>query len=382
MRSKWDIIAEYPGKGEDEDGNPLPGPFDQYRLNDIPDDEKTASSITAAEAVDAVAVPSGTGRTQRPGYWRWTERWLSPRLFEAITDPEARKVFKEHFSRGLYVAKAGSKTAEIDERFVTDEWAVCRVGHGEKILERPIAADGLPIQRALNDLFGMAIETVLRAITKTIVDSQLIDRESWNQNEAVPAEILLTAMPVDGDLTKRIFQIPPTRLSDQTVPLWQMARTIMQDITGIRPELTGGGQPTQTYREAKQRKDQAMLQLAPQADENALRRCRHRRDLGELRAKFGSGTVKAQRQGAYGIETDVADIAALKETGWHAESDDNFPMTLSDRRDALFSMLKDFPPEVQAALCAPQPHQHRRGDGSWSKCPASSPPWPTRRTRP
>ena len=353
MRSKWELMGCYPGKPtSDEEGNEItgPGPLDKFRDQDPPDNDRTASSVTASEARDAVAVPSGTGRTQKPGFWRFKESWLAPYLFEAITDEEARKVFKEHFSRGLYVARVGSVTVDIDERCITDEWSVCKVGRGEKILERPIGADGLPIQRALNDLFGMALETVLRAITKTIMDSTLVDRESWNKNESVPAEIILTAMPADGDLTKRIFQIPPSRLSDQVLPLWQRAREIMQDVSGIRPELSGGGQPTQTFREAKQRRDQALMQLAPQADEMRYAAEGIAEILVKLRAKFGSGTVKAQRQGAYGIETDVADIAALKESGWHAEADDNFPMSLSDRRDALYSMLKEWPPQVQEAL--------------------------------
>jgi hypothetical protein len=197
----------------------------------------------------------------------------------------------------------------------------------------------------------MAIETILRAITQTIIDAQLFDREAASTKEAVPAEIILTPLPVDGDINKRVYQIPPAHLSDQAIPLLQQLRAAMQDITGIRPELTGGGQPTQTYREAKQRRDQALAQLAPQAQSM--------RDAGEdiarilvsLRAKYGSGTVKAQRKGAYGVETDVADMADLQTSGWHPESDDQFPLTLSDQRDAVYSLLKDgLPPEVQQAL--------------------------------
>src|SRR5207253_6273700 len=112
----------------------------------------------------------------------------------------------------------------------------------------------------------------------------------------------------------------------------------------------GGGAPTQTYREAKQRRDQALMQLSPQADEMRFAAEEIAEVLVKLRARYGSGTVKAQRRGAYGVETDMADMAQLKETGWHAEANDDFPMTLADRRDSVFSLLKDFSPEVQSAL--------------------------------
>jgi hypothetical protein len=70
----------------------------------------------------------------------------------------------------------------------------------------------------------------------------------------------------------------------------------------------------------------------------------------KLRARYGSGTVKAQRQGAYGVETDMADMAQLKEDGWHAEANDDFPMTLADRRDSVFRCSKTSPPRSSRRL--------------------------------
>lgn len=336
--SKWELIAKYPDY------------LSKYRNDELPDEDIEASAYAATEANEAVSTPSGTGRSTKPNYWRVTERWCPPYQFEAIPDDDRRQIFKDHYPNGLYVKKVGSITVELDNRKVTDEWTVCRVGRGEKLLERPIASDTLPINRAIDDLFGMAIETVLREIPQTIVDNQLIDREAMNTKEAVPGEMILTAMPVDGDLNKRMVQIPPARLSDQVRPLLEFSRGLMQDISGIRPEIAGGGAPTQTFREAKQRKDQALAQLAPQAQAMLDAAAEAATLMVKLRAKYGAGTVKAQRKTAYGVKTDVVDIASLKDTGWHAEADDQFPMTVADRRDAIYSMLKDFPAEVQQAL--------------------------------
>lgn len=345
MVNRYALLAKFPGK----DGKP--GPLDAWRDSQVPDDEMSGSSVSAAEAREATSNPSGTGQTKKTADWRFVEWWIPPHLLESILNPEARQVFKNQFSRGLYVAKVGNITCEIDEREVTDEWAVVQVGREDKIVQRPICADNVPLQRQINDLMGMATETVLRAITQTLVDNQLIDRQAMSTKSAVPAEVILTALPVDGDINKRIYQIPPCHLSDQVLPLMNLVRTLGQDISGIRPELSGGGAPTTTYREAKQRKDQALSQLAPQAQ------CM--RDAAEdiakilvtLRSKYGSGTVKATQRGAYGLETTVADMADLQESGWHPESDDNFPLTLSDKRDSVYSLIKEMQsPEVLNAL--------------------------------
>lgn len=344
MRSKWELLAKYAG----EDGKP--SKLDQYRDGEVPDNDMSASSTTAADVRQSSFTPSGLAQSKKPNDWRESEFWAQPYLYQAIPEPDIRKIFEDHFPDGLYVARVGSLTMKIDNATGTDEWAVCKVGHTERINDRPICADTVPLQGAVNDLFGMAIETVLRAITQTIMDSQLIDREAYSTKEAIPAEVILTALPVDGDLAKRIYQIPPARLGDQVLPLLNLIRTFWQDINGIRPELTGGGEPTQTYREARQRKEQALLQLAPQSDEMRYAAEDIATILVKLRAKYGAGTVKAQRKGAYGTETDVVDMAALKDSGWHAESDDSFPMTVADTRDSLVTALKEFPPEVQQAL--------------------------------
>ena len=349
MQSKWALLDCYKG-GVDESGDPAPGPLDKYRDGDVPDDDLTASTTTAAEAREAVDNPSGTGRAKKPGYWRHCEWWIPPYLFEAANDPAFRKILRTQFPNGLYIARVGSINVKLDHRKCDEEWSVVRVNRGETIMERPICSDGLPIQRCLNDLNGMSVETILRAVTQTIMDSQLIDREAMNTKEAVPAEIILTALPVDGDLGKRIFQIPPAHLSDQALPMFTALRALMQDITGVRPEMTGGGPPTQTYAEAKMRRDQALAQLSPQANAMLYAAADLAENLVKLRAKFGAGTVKAQQQTAYGTETDVVDISALSESGWHAEYNSNFPMSLSDERDATISLLKDMPPQVQQAL--------------------------------
>lgn len=345
MMNRYALLAKYPGK----DGKP--GPLDEWRDSQVPDDQMTGSTVTASEAREAVTNPSGTGKTKKMDQWRFVEWWIPPHLFEAILNSEGRQIIKAQFSRGLYIARVGNITVEIDEREVTEEWTVAQVNREEKIMDRPICADNVPLQRAINDLVGMAIETVLRAITQTIMDNTLIDRQAMSTKEAVPAEIILTAVAVDGNLSNKIFQIPPSHLSDQVLPLMNLVRSWGQDISGVRPELSGGGQPTSTYREAKQRKDQALAQLAPQAQSMRDTAEDIAKILVVLRSKYGSGTVKATQRGAYGLETSVTDMADLQTSGWHPESDDNFPLTLSDKRDAVFSLLKDgFQPEVLTAL--------------------------------
>jgi hypothetical protein len=349
LLSKWDLLDTYKG----QDGKP--GVLDQYRDSDPPDDDSLASSNTAAEARESVSTPSGTGRSKRRDMWRHREWWLQPFLYQAVTDPTVRQQISQQAQDGLYIAKVGTIPVKATASKLTDEWAVCKTGRGEKILEDALCTDGVPIMRALDDLINMAQETVLRSIPQTIVDGQLLDRQAMKTKEAIAGELIFTMLPVDGDINKRMAQIPPARVTDQLAPLVVQLRAFQQEIYGIRPELTGGGQPTATYREAKQRKDQALMQLSPQAQEMQFFWEAAGENGVRMRAKFGSGTVKSTRKGAYGPETDIVDMAALATGNWHCESDDNFPMSSSDRFDKMWALLKEFPPEVQQALSIMDP---------------------------
>ncbi len=338
MENKYTLLDAFPEK------------LDEYRDSDPPDDDGTASMTAATEARDAVGNPSGIGRPKKSSDWRFRQLFCRPVHFQSIKEKGGRELFQNQYPNGVYIAKVGSVTVLLDDRPMDDEWAINKTGRGEKIIEDPICSDTVPIQRAINDIGNLALETVLRAIAKTVVDQMLFDRRSLSTNEALPAEVIFTTTGGLGDISKMIAELPSSKFSDQILPLLQWLRAQMQDISGIRPELSGGGAPTQTYREAKQRKDQALAQLGPQAQEMQFSAERVSRNIVRQRARYGVGTIKSQRKTSFGARTDVVDQANLSETGWHTEADDNFPITSADTSDKLWGLLKEFPPEVQTAL--------------------------------
>jgi hypothetical protein len=339
MVPKWDALDQE----EDKLG--------QYRETEVPDSDLSPASVAAAEARESSGAPSGLGHAKRPHLWRRREWWAQPSMFQSITSDTIRKQFKSQFPEGIYIRRYGDITTKVEARRLTDEWTVCKTGRGVRIYENAVCSDGLPLQQWINDAFNLVMETLLRSIPQTLVRSNLLDRESWSRKEPVPAEIILVP-PGEGALENEIVQIPPTRVNDQTVPTITMVRGIMQDISQIRPELTGGGPLANTFREAKQRKDQALLGISPQAREMQYAAARVAENIVRMRAKYASGTITVPKKSSFGEESDVVDMSRLTDPGttWHAESDDNFPMTLADRWDKMWALLKEFPPEVQKML--------------------------------
>lgn len=341
QEDKAKLLALYRGKIGDID-----------RDGSEPEGSGTAAQTTADDAMDASFSPAGVGKPKRKNMWSYGRTWLRPYKFELLKDAPLREQCKAMFPDGVKLVMLGDKVIDLVPEKMDDVLAVCKTATDENILSDPICEDSIPIQRAVNDIVGLAVETVLRGIPKTLIEAGLLDRQAIKNNEAVVGEIVeILRHPTGRKLEDALARLPMSEFSPQLPAILNLLRAWGQDINGIRPELTGGGQPTNTFREAKQRKDQAMMQLQPHYNEiQRFWERVHENGVRQL-ARFGSGTLKSKSEGSeFGAETEVVEIADLVAEGWHCEAEEGIPMTFAEESSMLKELLTTLPPEVQQAL--------------------------------
>lgn len=323
----------------------------EFRNDDGRTGGKDAAANAGLEAQDATSHPSGSGKATKKGNWLFDNTFLDYEVFEGIQDPSKRKLLQEYFPNGLHATKVNDTWVDLEDENKNDGWSVCKVGRGEYIMENPIIHDEIPFQKAINDMFGLAVEMILRAIPKTIVDQAILSRKAAGENDPTPAEILFTIGNHSGDISKGIASLPMARFSDQLVPFINtVMRPWMQKVSGVRDELSGGGQPTSTYREAKQRKDQAMMTLAPCSNAHNKFWEKTYENGTRLRARFGSGQIKVTKDTGFGKSSETVDQEQLTEGLWHCEADEGVAMSFTERADRLLGLLKEYPPEVVSSL--------------------------------
>jgi hypothetical protein len=325
---------------------------DIAREGDEPGGAVSGSQQNADEAMDAAFSPNAVGRPKRKNEWSYGRTWLRPSKFELLKAEPLREQCKAIFPDGVKLVMLGDKVIDLVPERMDDVLAVCKTATDENILADPLCEDSIPIQRACNDIVGLAIETILRGIPKTLIESGLLDRQAIKRNEAIVGELVETMRhPTGRKLEDALAKLPMSEFSPQLPAILNLLRAWGQDINGIRPELTGGGLPTNTFREAKQRKDQAMMQLQPHYDE--MQRFWERvANNGCLQlSRFGSGKVKDKSQGSeFGAETEVVDVLELSMEGVHIEAEEGIPMTFAEESSMLKELLTTLAPEVQAAL--------------------------------
>lgn len=325
------------------------------QLKEYRDSLEDGSSTSGAqgEALDAifeVVSPSVSAGVPTSGFTQFARWWIRPYVYEMFTDSRLRAACYEIFPAGMEVpVVAGRHVMEPRPEKMDDLWNACKSGSGAQIMADPLCDDSIPFQKALNDLVNLALEIVLRAIPKTFVDNQLLDRETLKKNRAIVGEIILTKF-AGQDLSKMIGKLPTSEISPQLMGLLQAMRSLDQDNNGIRPEIYGGGQAAPTFRQEKLRKDSAMAQLQPPYEE-IQRFCeRIAKNAVVQSARYGSGVRMAPSQAGIFSGTDRVERRELSEGKWMAQVDEGFPLTHAEEAAMLHDLLTTLSPEAQAKL--------------------------------
>lgn len=315
--------------------------------DDETDYSTSSASQAAQDAQESTTSPTSTRPEDRKTSWRHTEIWLRPYMFELLDGKALRQMAAQEFPDGVLVTMVNGKIVEMENERPEDSCAICKTGQGEYILGDPLVTDLIPFQKAINDAMGLLIEILLRSVPKTVVDAKTFKRSSF-EGEAVVNEVLFANLQ-GLDPEKLMKQFPMAKLPEQAVGLIEFIRAMSREIDGILEALFGGGPAVQTWRDAKQRKDQAMMQISNSYEciQEFLER------LGEcgvrISAKYGIGPVKAPATDtAFGDVSDSVMMEELSEFGWHVEAEENAPNTWAEEVDRLQELIQQSPQVAQA----------------------------------
>lgn len=320
---------------------------DTLRSDSVQDGGSSPAKSLASDAKEILQSNIAT-RRMRKNTARFSRYWLRPFMYELVRESDVRKLLQENYKTGLKVSMVGGEVVDLEDEKMDDVWSVFKTASDEKILADPACADIISIQNILNHFYNMGTETILRGIPKTIVDPQLLDRKSLEENDPNIAEVIF-AKTGGGDLSKQMAQLPTAKMSDQMMPFANSIRDMSRELDGVMQSIFGGGGVSdETWRAAEMRKNQALMQLGPDYDEVQRGWERTYENGARQLARYGSGTIKVQS--SEGDTADVVDLAALSEDGWHAEANEGIPMSYAEEVDRLLFLINQNQPEVTQKL--------------------------------
>lgn len=309
--------------------------------------EDEESVRRAHEALLELASPTAdSSRTDRDDYV-YSQRWLRPSEYESM-DKQCREAFQEQFPDGVRLYRMGEKLVFAEADRMDDHWKVCPSGVDSYINAPGLCDSMMSFQDYWNDFWNMAAETLMRGMPKTIVDSQLIDTEWLKTSDGQIGEMLLSRMS-GIDMSKASVTIPTARFPAELPAVSAAMRQGMRDTNGIQPAMYGANEGSQTWREANQKKNQAMAQFQPNFEKIQAFGCGITEMGVKLAAKHGFGKVLVSPEGYTGLETvEEIDLRELSEDGYHFEAEEVIPQTIGEMKEAMAGLATEAPQIAQA----------------------------------
>lgn len=275
---------------------------------------------------------------------RYSRYWIRPQYFELLKMSDAeRQVFREKYPKGAKLTFISGHLIDITAECMDDVWAVIKTGTDEKILADPICNDIIPIQDIVNHHGNLCEETVLRAIPKVGLDPRVWDREALADNDPMPMEAIFARGGADGgDLKNSMTVFPKAEVSPDLVQLWDRYREMSRELDGMLPAIFGGGETAQTWREAAQRKNQALMQLGNAYDEMKAGWEKVFENGARQTARYSQAQINLPSDSIEG-GMETVDFNDILQGGWHAEADEDVPMTHAEEVDRIMGLVTEAP---------------------------------------
>lgn len=313
------------------------------------EDEVTSGEQAASDA-RKILLSQSVAVHQRKNSKRIRERWLRPYVYEQLPiDVPVRDQLYEEWPDGIKLVLVGDDIADVDHESMDDVWSVFKTGLDEKILSDALCNDLIPIQDIINHFFNLAIETILRSIPKIVVDSKLLDRKSIEENAPLPGEFIFARNTGGANFRDRMAETPMATLHPSLIQFSEIIRQMSREIDGVMESLFGGGEPSNTWRDAEMRKNQALMQLGTVYDEMVSGWERVYENILKQMSKYSDEVVKVPSEQIEGA-VDTIDFSIFDGTGYHAEGQEGIPMSHAEEVDRLLFFWNQNNPQVASLL--------------------------------
>lgn len=280
--------------------------------------------------------------------------WFRPWMFQTIEDEEIRAQLLQLFPEGCCAVFIENQFVEAYNENLDTRWTIPKWPLSEYITAEPLVNTIVPIQEMRNSLVNLTIETIEHGISETFVDPQVVDTEVYSQTPSAPGNLYPVKNVRPGvPLDQSFASLKPAILSQEVPTVFNILDADTKFLTGNYPAVYGGPNDSgsKTFSEYSMSRTQALQRLALiWTTANVT----WAKVLEKSVLSFIENLVedekfsKQQGDGYVNIWIRQSELAG-KIGRVQAESSEQFPMSWSQKRDALFKLLElGFEPIVQA----------------------------------
>lgn len=288
----------------------------------------------------------------RPSQYNWVPEDLKAgtKDIETGSDEKAIDALRRLYPSGAKITIIGDTVIRCEDEDLDDVWAEIPPEAASTMWPKPYMDDMIDCQNRVNDLYEIVQESMERSLPITVADPKIIRPDKIKKLQGSYGNIIWSEPSPLGDFSKHFYQFRTTDVRPEMLEVGNVVHHAYREVTGILPEIFGGGTKHQTFGEAQMDRNQALMALGvpwyfmrrgwEKAFYNGVRQV--------AKNAVGGKFYIEQSKDYFGEGIDLPqDVNVLLSGGWKVSSDESMPLTTDQVRVWMESLLQNSPEVAQ-----------------------------------
>ena len=284
--------------------------------------------------------------------------WLRPSAYNILADDADIDKLRKLYPKGVKVGMVNREFGEACPEVLDDCWTLTFNPLADYLVHDPIGLLLVSLQEITNDLISLTLQTIEHGIGQTFADPGVLNFNAYRQLEALPGGIF-EATPKSGkSLNEAFYEVKTATLSPEVMPFASNVQNLAQLVSGALPSLFGGAI------EGSETASQYSMSRA-----QALQRLQNTWKMFTIWWKeiFGKAIPAYIQE----VEEDERDVQLDKNGNFvnvfirkaelegkigkvELEANENLPLTWSQQKDLIMTLLQTQNEEILSILGAPE----------------------------
>lgn len=313
-------------------------------INNVLPSPSSQQETMARYTRDLFASPTGYVIARKSERVTHSQVWYSSWVYEYIPGDRSgyfRELLYKMCPDGMRVQYANQKPFRLSNERLTKNWAACKPEPGETLVGDPYFEDYITASDTINDFLNILIESGQRSIPLIVFDPDVLQPQRIKDYANLPGEFLPARASATSDLSKAFFKAPAAEISPVLIEFIEKYMSWVRDISGITPQIWGGGGPEPTARAAELKRNQALLRLNTVWNYIRDFESATYENLAFQLARFSDGRLFTSKGTPDTLDIiEIDDIQEINKGGWKYWSEEALPMTPGQRRDWYMNLFQ------------------------------------------
>lgn len=290
------------------------------------------------------------------------QAWIRPAKFNILPDLDDVKKLKKLFPDGVKVTYVNEEYACAENQCLDDCWTLTENPLSDYLHFDPLGQSLVSVQDITNDLISLILQTIEHGIGQTFADPAVLNFNSYEQTSTLPGGIFPAVAKTGKTLAEGFHELRTATLSSEVMPFSQLIQSMGQTVSGALPSIFGGqlqGAGGDTASGYSQSRAQALQRLQ---NTWKLFTTTWKEMFGKVIPMYidlikeagGERDVQRQEDGNF-INVMIRKAELEGKIGKvELEANENLPLTWTQKKDLMMTLLQATNPKIMEILNAPE----------------------------